>query len=153
MDLRYLPPVATITGLERLLTGRVRFNRQRVGEVLVEENGERHRVFRELQVDPPHSPNAKHPVVLKLRFKFARFSPAVNRWLSLLPIPAIIGMPGFKQKTWTHCDETGYSQGIYRFESVETAEAYRISAVVRILERRSVPGSLNHSILNRGDLK
>lgn len=147
MDLRYLPPVAAITGLGRVLTGRVSFNRQRVGEMLFEENGEQHRVFREVRVDSPRSMPVEAPVVLKLRFRFARFSPAINRWLSLLPVPAIIGMPGFKQKTWTYCDETGYSQGIYRFESVETAEAYRMSTVIRVLEKRIVPGSMDHGIL------
>jgi len=147
MDLRTLPPVAFMTGLGRMLAGRVRFNRQLVGEVLVEENGERHRVFREMQADPTRSLPVKTQVVLKLRFKFARFSPAVNRWLSLIPVPAIIGMPGFRQKTWTHCDETGCFQGIYRFEFVETAEAYRTSPVVRILEKRTAPGSMDHDIL------
>jgi len=152
MDLRYLPPVAAITGLGRMLTGRIRFNRQRAGDVFVEENGEQHRVFREVHVDPPGSLQGGPPVVLKIRFKFARFSSAVNRWLSLIPVPAIIGMPGFEQKTWTHCDETGYSQGIYRFESVQTAEAYRASPVVRLLEKRAVPGSMSTSILKEGDL-
>jgi hypothetical protein len=62
-------------------------------------------------------------------------------------------MPGLRQKTWTHCDETGYSQGIYRFESVETAETYRASPVVRILEKRTVPGSMDHSVLEEEDSK
>jgi hypothetical protein len=153
MDLRYFPPVTAIIGLGRMLTGQVRFNRQRVGEMLVEENGEQHRVFREVRVDSRRSLPVEAPVVLKIRFKFGRFTPAVNRWFSLLPVPAIIGMPGFKKKTWTYCDETGYSQGIYRFESVEAAEAYRASPVVRILEKRTVPGSMEHTIVKEGDLK
>jgi hypothetical protein len=72
MNLRYLPPVAAVTGLGRMLRGRVRFNRQRTGEMLVEENGEQHRVFREVRIDSSSSLAVKPPVVLKLRFKFAR---------------------------------------------------------------------------------
>jgi hypothetical protein len=56
-------------------------------------------------------------------------------------------MPGFRQKTWTFCGETGYSQGIYQFESMELAEGYRTSPVMRILEKRSVPGSTSHELL------
>lgn len=153
MVLRYLPPVAAITGLGRMLAGRVRFNRRRVGKILIEENGEQHRVFREVEVDSPQRLPCGLPVALKLRFRFARFSPAVNRWLSLIPVPAIIGMPGLRQKTWTHCDETGYSQGIYQFESIETAEAYLASLVVRMLEKRAAPGSMSQIILKEGDLK
>jgi len=148
MGMRTLPPVAAMTGLARVLAGRVHFDRKRIGQVLVVEDGERHRIFREVRVDPARKEPSDPPVTLTLRFRFARFSPAANRRLSLIPIPAIIGMPGFLGKTWTHCEKTGISQGIYRFESLETAAAYLASPVVRILERRAAPGSMGHSILH-----
>jgi len=141
MELRTLPPVAFVAGLGRMLAGHVHFDRQRHGEVLVMENGERHRVFREVRVGPAGAAGPESTVKLTLRFKFARFSPAVNERLSLIPIPVIIGMPGFRQKTWTHCEETGYSQGIYLFASARQAEAYRVSPVIRVLRRRTVEGS------------
>ena len=141
MNLRSLPPVAATVGLARMLAGRVHFDRQRIGRVLVVENGERQRIFREVRVDPGRKEPSDPPVTLTLRFRFARFSPATNRRLSLVPIPAIIGMPGFLRKTWTHCDETGYSQGIYLFRSAKQAETYRMSPVIRVLQRRTVDGS------------
>jgi hypothetical protein len=110
------------------------------------ENGEQQKVFREMWVEPVSKEKHESPVTLILRFKFARFSPATNRILSLLPVPVIVGMPGFIQKTWTYCDGTGHSQGIYLFESAQQAEAYRNSPVIRVLEKRTVKGSFK-----RGD--
>ena len=146
MDLRTLPPVAFMAGLGRMLAGRVQFDRQRYGEVLVMENGERHRVFREVRVDPVSVAGPESTVKLTLRFQFARFSQATNERLSLIPIPVIIGMPGFRQKTWTHCEETRYSQGIYLFASARQAEAYRHSPVIRVLRRRTVEGSFTREL-------
>ena len=40
MDLHTLPPVAAMAGLVRMLTGRVHFDRDRIGDVLTMENGE-----------------------------------------------------------------------------------------------------------------
>jgi hypothetical protein len=55
-------------------------------------------------------------------------------------------MPGFRQKTWTYCEEDGYSQGIYQFESAPRAEGYRKSIVMRVLGKRSVPGSMSREV-------
>jgi hypothetical protein len=146
MKLRYSPPVAAAAGFIRILAGRVHFNRQRVGEVLIMENGERHRVFREVRVDPGFPVPPESTTTLTLRFQFARFSQVTNQRLSLLPAPVIIGMPGFLKKTWTWCEETGYSQGIYLFESVREAEAYRQSPVIRVLIKRTVKGSFSWTL-------
>lgn len=145
--IRYLPPVAVAVAVWRLLSGRVRFPRDHMGKILTMNNGEAHTVFREVRVTFSRSVPVESMTVLKVRFKFARFSLGVNRRLSLIPVPAIIGMPGFRQKTWTFCEETSYSQGIYQFESMRQAEEYRKSLVMRILEKRSVPGSTSHELL------
>ena len=111
------------------------------------EDGEAHAVFREVRVASSRSVPAESMTVLKVRFKFARYSAAVNKRLSLIPIPVITGIPGFRQKTWTYCEESGYSQGIYQFESAYQAEGYRKSSVMRILEKRSAPGSTSYEPL------
>jgi len=144
---RYLPPVAIAVALGRLLAGRISFPKDPTGRLLTMEDGEEHTVFREVRVASSVPVPAESMNVLRVRFKFARFSPAANRRLSLVPIPVIIGMPGFRRKIWTFCDKSGYSQGIYQFESMETAEGYVRSPVMRILERRSVPGSFSHKIV------
>ena len=145
---RYIPPVAVVVTVWRLLTGRVRLSKDRLEQVLTMEDGEAHVVFREVRVASFRPVPTGSMTVLKVRFKFASFSPAVNRRLSLIPIPVITGMPGFRQKTWTFCDKNGYSQGIYQFESIDQAEGYRHSPVMRILEKRSVPGSTSYELLS-----
>ena len=143
---RYLPPIAVVVTVWRLLTGRVRLSKDRLEQVLTMEDGEAHVVFREVRVASFRPVPTGSMTVLKVRFKFASFSPAVNRRLSLIPIPVITGMPGLRQKTWTSCEDSGYSQGIYQFESLEQAEGYRNSPIMRILEKRSVPGSTSYEI-------
>lgn len=144
--MRYLPPVTSAVFIGRLLTGRVAFPRGSVGKVLSMDNGEEHRIFREVKVTSSRSVPVESMTVLKVRFKFARFSPELNQRLSLIPVPAIAGMPGFRQKTWTFCEGNGYSQGIYQFESPEQAVDYINSLVMRVLERRSLPMSAVHEL-------
>ena len=143
---RYLPPVSVAVAIGRLLSGRIRFSADRVGQLLTMEDGEEHRVFREVRVASSAAVPDSSMTLLKVRFRFARFSPTVNRRLSLVPVPIILGMPGFRQKTWTFCEASGFSQGIYQFESPETADGYRLSFVMRILEKRSAPGSMTHEV-------
>jgi len=145
---RYLPPVAIAVASWRLLSGRIRFIPERVGKFLTMEDGEVYSIFREVQVDSSMYVPGESMMVLKVRFKFARFSPMANRRFSLFPIPVIIGMPGFRRKVWTFCEESGYSQGIYQFESMEQAEKYSRSPVMKILEKRSVPGSTTQEFLS-----
>jgi len=143
---RYLPPVSVAVSIWRLLTGRISFPRNRVGQSITMKDGETHTVFREMQLASSTSIPADSLTVLKVRFQFSRYSPAANMRLSLIPIPVIAGMPGFRQKTWTFCEASGYSLGIYQFESEEQAEKYRNSLVMKVLERRSVPGSTSHEL-------
>ena len=145
--IRYLPPIAVVVTEWRLQTGHIRFHGDRVGKILTMEDGEVHAVFREVRVASSKSVPAESMTVLKVRFKFASFSPTVNRRLSLIPIPVITGMLGFRQKTWTFSEESGYSQGIYQFESMEMTEGYMASPVMRILEKRSAPGSTSYELL------
>jgi hypothetical protein len=144
---RFLPPVALAVTLGLLISGRIRFHRDRMGRVLTMEDGEKHVIFREVSCDSRKPASNESMAVLKVRFRFSRFPHTVNRVLSLLPIPIITGMPGFRRKCWTFCKESGYSQGIYQWESPVLAECYTRSSVMRLLRRRSVPGSTQHSVL------
>ena len=147
-SIKYLPPVALAVSVGRLLSGRIRFPKEHTGKLLINENGDEYYVFSDTQVTSSGSRLAGPKAVLRVRFKFDRYSDAVNRRLFLLFTPVITGMPGFHRKIWSVCEPRGVYQGIYQFESVEQAENYKRSAVIWILEKRSVPGSISYELLS-----
>jgi hypothetical protein len=81
-----------------------------------------------------------------VRFHFARGSAKINKRLSLIPIPFILGVPGFRSKLWMLDRETGCFQGVYEWDTVAAAEAYMRSFAIRLMRQRAMPGSLSHEI-------
>lgn len=144
--LRRLPPICVLVSVRGALLGRLGFQRQLVGKVLVMEDGCGFRVFRHLSL-AAHGPDSSgSPAVLVVRFRFARLSQRANRLLSLLPVPVIAGFPGFREKLWM-ADDRGWWQGVYEWESGRAVEAYRTSAVFRTMERRAAPGTLSWDVV------
>ena len=152
---RRLPPVCALVAVLRMLTGRLRLESRYVGSILVMEDGQRFRVFRHLSLsaNEEREQGPPAPAVLVVRFKFARFSQALNRLLSLIPLPLIGGYPGFRQKLWMVQEETGYWQGVYEWESTEAVEAYRRSFVLGAMNRRAEPRSVSHTVVPRTTLE
>ena len=70
----------------------------------------------------------------------------MNKKLSLIPIPFIIGAPGFRSKRWMLGQETGEFQGVYEWDTMAAAEAYMTSFAIRLMKRRAIPGTLLHEI-------
>jgi hypothetical protein len=87
------------------------------------------------------------PAVFIVRFKFAKLSQKANRITSLIPIPLIVGFPGFRDKIWMVNEETGYWQGVYQWESEKAVEDYQKSFVLSIMNKRSIQESLSYTIL------
>ena len=141
---REIPPLllARATGL--LLSGRVHFPKNRLGEIVYVD--EEFKIFRQVILDPtgdqPESPGA----IFKVCFHFARFSADTNRTLSLIPIPFIVAQPGFRSKTWLLGQVTGIFQGFYEWDTVEDAENYWTSFPMKLMKKRAVPSSLTYSI-------
>ena len=146
-SIRYFPPVAVAVSFVRLLSGRIRFPKDIVGKLLTMEDGEEYFVFSDVEVTFSRSRPVDSMAVLRVRFKFDRYSDALNRRLFLIFTPIITGMPGFQRKIWSFCKESGYYQGIYQFDSMELAERYSKSAIIWIVEKRSVPKSLSYELL------
>lgn len=123
--------------------GRVRFPRSRVGEVIVMEDGERMRVFRQLRLAAagPGGPRGE------FRVRFTTRMPArVNVAFSWLPVALFMGLPGFTGKTWLVSDATGTFGGIYQWRTRQDAQRYSRSAALRFMTRRSVPGSVSYGV-------
>ena len=58
----------------------------------------------------------------------------------------IAAQPGFRSKIWLVGRETGITQGLYEWITVEDAENYWMSFPMRLLKKRSVPASLLYNI-------
>jgi hypothetical protein len=104
-------------------------------------------VFRHLILARRTGATADMPILV-VRFRFARGTQAVNRRASLLPIPLIVGYPGFREKIWTMNPRTGYWQGIYQWESDSDAANYCRSFVLSIMTRRTEQGSLSCTVVD-----
>jgi len=87
----------TFTG--NVISGRVHFPKENLGKALVMENGQKFTVFRTLTVSGKN-PVAKGLAVFIVRFKFSGLSPQVNKRLSMIPAPFLMGMKGFREKNW-----------------------------------------------------
>lgn len=127
-----------------VVTGRLHFPTQRIGEVVIDEEGRRFTIFREVVVDPTKT-QSEHPgAVLTLHFKVTNISPKANKFYSLLPLPLYIGDPGFRSKLFTINGE--YCQSIYEWDTVQDAENYVSSMAMKTILRRAVPGSVSCKI-------
>lgn len=131
------------------LRGRIRFEGNLEGEWL-EDRGERFVKFRKVVVEPT-SEQPSHPgATFRVRFRFKNLSAKANRLLSLIPIPFIVGQPGFRSKMWLLGEDSGDFIGYYEFDSKEAAEAYWDSLPLRMMRRRMAPDSLTYEISEIG---
>lgn len=145
--LRCLPPVCALVALSNVLLGRLEFERRYVGRGLVMEDGRRFRVFRHLTLRGSGAGSPNPPAVFVVRFRFARLSQDLNRWLSLIPVPLIAGCPGFRQKLWMADEQSGHWQGVYEWESAEAVREYRGSFVLRLMNRRAESESISYTVV------
>jgi len=125
---------------------RIRFENDAVGKLFCEFEEDDYEVFRKVILDPKGDQPKKPGAVFRVTFIFARFNIPTNKKLSLLPIPFIIGQPGFRSKTWMIGKKTGTFQGLYEWDTVESAKDYWNSFPMRLMKRRSVPKSLHYEI-------
>jgi hypothetical protein len=130
--------------------GCVTFPKNRIGEVIKTEQGDAFTIFRQVIISPWKSRSTHQSVaVFRVRFIIAGMSPRQNKRFSLLPIPFIIGLPGFQSKLWLLNDSTGEFMGIYEWQSREYAQRYSRSFAMRFMTMRAVPGSISFSIIEK----
>jgi hypothetical protein len=135
-----------VKSLVYLITGRLRFPRQRVGQT-IELDGEPWRIFREAGVSPRGGDPAAPEAIFRPRFHVARMSVRQNIFFSLLPMWLIFGMTGFRSKLWLVNPQTGDFSGLYTWNTLEDAENYQRSPAGRFMTNRSVPGSVSFQVI------
>ena len=134
------------TSLVMLARREVHFPRGNVGRVLHFADGSTARVYRETTVD--HG-RVADPCVLVVAFKLRLVRGAMHSAFeaeSLLNTPLFVGFPGFVSKLWCAHDSFGVYRGFYEWEGPQLAQDYA-SALWRVLELVSVPGSIRYQVL------
>lgn len=144
---RKSPPVCLLNATKDLVIGHLHFSQEYSGKGILMDDGQSFRIFRHVRLEAAESCAESRKAVFIVRFKFAHFSQRTNRFASCIPIPLIVGFPGFREKIWSVNDETGYWQGMYQFESLQAIEAYRNSFVLGVMNNRAIPDSLSYKIL------
>ena len=145
------PAYSLLQTLRYVLTGRIHFPRERVGETLTMPDGHIFIIFRQVVIDPAEDSSASPGALFQVRFHLAGMSARQNQRFSLLPIPFFVGLPGFRAKLWMLDETRGDFQGLYRWDSVAAAERYANSYAMRFMTRRAVPGSVSHRIVAASD--
>jgi len=138
----------TITNLTR---GRVHFPEENTGTVLKMEDGRDFTIFRWLKVDTENE-NRAGLTVFKVRFRFKNLSSKVNKRLSIIPAPFLMGMQGFREKIWTINESTNEFQGIYQWSTHKAAVSYPDSFIFRLMTKRAAPGTVSYEIIPRKDI-
>jgi hypothetical protein len=144
---RKLPIVCFSIALVYLLTGRLSFPKRYLLQTFDISGDQVFTAFRHMKLATDREQSDNGTVVLVVRFRFARFTQAVNRRLSLIPIPLIAGFPGFHEKVWMVNEKSGEWLGLYEWESEETAEDYKRSFVLRLMTRRATDSSVSLHIV------
>lgn len=129
-----------------LLRRRLHFRKERNGEVVTASDGKEYTIFRGLTVDPRKNQPEKPGAILRIQFDFKSGSAGKNKRLSVIPIPFIAGLPGFRSKYWMIHEPSGGFQGIYEWDSVQDAENYEKSFAIKLMKMRAVPGSVSFEI-------
>lgn len=134
-----------------LLSGRVHFPEGYAGRVIEMKAGQNFRIFRRLQVEG-ESENHDDQTVFIVRFRFRNLSPDVNKRLSVIPAPFLMGMMGFREKIWTINEKTNEFQGIYQWSSQKAAERYPKTFIFRLMTKRAAPGTISYEIMSNTDI-
>ena len=146
-SIRRHPFICFLATLGNALRGRIHFSQEYIGKTLRMDDGQMFTIFRHVTLDVSKRNSEDTPAVFIVRFKFAKLSQKANRITSLIPIPLIVGFPGFRDKIWMVNEETGYWQGVYQWESEKAIEDYQQSFVLGIMNKRSIQESLSYTIL------
>lgn len=130
-----------------LLSGRLHFPRERIGEKIRVDDGTEFTIFRQAYLEPPRSYGGKTPGArFKVRFHVEKMPPKVNKVFSLFTIPFFVGLVGFRSKIWLLDETSGDWMGIYEWQTVEDARSYSKSFAMRFMTNRSVEGSVSFEI-------
>ncbi|MFC2069497.1 hypothetical protein ACFLTP_10925 [Chloroflexota bacterium] len=134
--------ISLLITISYVITGRLHFAKDRISDLITMDDGQEYIVFRQVIVDPKRDGAKKPGAILRISFNFAHGSPKQNKLLSLIPIPFIAGLPGYRSKTWALQKDSGGFLGIYEWDTIQDAEIYKKSFAIKLMTKRAIPGSV-----------
>lgn len=123
-----------------ILIGKIKFSTQYIDKWICMEDLIEFKVFRHMKLINRN--NTAMGSIFIVRFKFKSLTHEANKKVSKIPIPLIGGFKGFRDKIWMIDENTGYWQGIYQFDSMNSIERYKKSFVLGIMNKRAIDSSL-----------
>jgi hypothetical protein len=142
----FSPAASLFNTIYLVLAGRLHFPRGRKGEQWIDPDGRWFTIFRQVIVDPGKGQPPKPGARFQVRFHVANMTPQQNERFSVIPIPFIVGLPGFRSKLWMIDKGTGDFQGIYEWDTLQFAQRYAGSFAMRFMTGRARTGSVSYSI-------
>lgn len=139
------------TAIGNLMSGKVSFPDEYVGDVIKMKDENNYTIFRRLKVDGKNE-NPDNLTVFQVRFKFRNLSSKANKRLSIIPALFLIGMGGFREKFWAINENSKDFQGIYQWSSHEAAERYPETFIFKLMTMRAAPDSISYKILPKTDV-
>jgi hypothetical protein len=140
------PIGSAVTFCGYLVARRVHFPRDRRGQRVTNLDGRPCTVVMQGTIDPAAGEPARPAGLFRVRFHLKCMSPAANRLFLHLPVPLLMGLPGFRSKLWLYDEETGDFQGRYEWDTIADAQRYAHSFAVKFMTWRSLPGSVSYSV-------
>lgn len=143
---------AALRSVGYLLAGRVQFRRNRLGNVLEEEDGDTFTVYRETVLRPAVEKASEDGVVLVFRMEVTDrkvsetlrsvlFDPLAN-----VATPFFAGMPGFRRKLWLAGSRPGAFLELYEWASAEDAERF-VALLQSLLDPFDFAGSASFEVV------
>jgi hypothetical protein len=139
--LRKIPPLCFCISLIGLLSGKLKFSKQYLGDKIKMESGSELSIFRHITKYPLNQSTSD--CVFIVSFKFSHLSHKANKLASVIPMLLITGFPGFIKKMYAVNFKNGYWQGMYQWKTKEHLEEYKKSFVFRMMNKRAIQSSIS----------
>jgi hypothetical protein len=139
---RKIPPICLGYSIGNLLSGKLRYSKQYLGNSVRMPDGQEFTIFRHIATVPDEISDSTY--VFIVRFKFARLSTKTNKIISKIPMLLITGFPGFRAKAYALNQKNGYWQGMYEWESRHALDNYKKSFVLGLMNKRALKSTVSY---------
>ena len=139
-----------IRAIYYLIISKLQFPSTYTNKIVRTDDGKEFKIFRHMHLKL--SNQSENGSIFIVRFKFKKFSHNSNIRLSRIPILLIAGFHGFRDKLWMIDWKSGYWQGIYQWENLETIENYKKSFVLGMMNKRTIDKSISYEIIKNRNI-